>query len=56
MPATVTLTTAPIEHATGPVPYEYVEATAADYPQALQDATARVPEGRRAIVIRAERT
>ena len=56
MLTTVTLTTAPTEPDGGPVPYEYIEATAEDYAQAYADAIARVPEGRRAIVVRAERT
>lgn len=56
MPTTVTLSTAPTEPDGGPVPYEYVEATAESYPQAYADALERVPEGRRAIVVRAGRS
>lgn len=55
MSTTVTLTTAPTEPASGPVPYEYIEATAESYPQAYADAMDRAPEGRRAVVARADR-
>lgn len=58
MPTTVTLTTAPTaptEPDGGPVPYEYIETIAEDYSEAYADALARVPDGRRAIAVRADR-
>ncbi|GMA33675.1 hypothetical protein [Litorihabitans aurantiacus] len=56
MRATVTVTTAPRALAPGPVDYGHVSATAESYEAARDDALARVPEGRRAVAIRVERT
>lgn len=54
MPLIVTITVTPVDPGSEQVRYQYLQATATDYESARDDAMARVPQGWRAIAIRAD--